>query len=663
MRYYYPKLNAEMPDSHDVMTLTPSEALPPLADHLTECGLSCYLDRSDAQQKLCSWGLDGTCCRRCLWGPCRVTEEKPGICGAGPALAVMANHLRMVAAAAASHGSHAKERLELILAICEGRAEGELQGREKVQWLADVLDIARIDADGEPRPELEVARDVALAMYEDLGKARPGPMRLLTALAPEERQETWRDLGVLPTSVMADSFEALHRTGLGADSDWRNIARHELRLSVAFFWGAVVVASFASEILYGRSSPATGRVGFGMLERGGGIKVALHGHLPLVAEAITAAAEDQELLAEARAEGAEGFDLYGICCSGQELLARHGVPSVTGILGQEFALATGALDALVVDLQCIIPGIMPIAQAKGTVVVTTEDSNRLEGAVHVPHRHDDLDGTARRILRLAVQAYRERRGTQSGNRDHSAVCVPAATARAETGFDEERILTAFGGEERLLEHLRSGAVRGIVTMVSCNTPKVPFEHSNVTLARELLRRGMLITTTGCAGHALLDAGLASAAARNLCRPETAAVLAEAGLPPVLPVGGCVDNTRTMFLWMRLAAAAGLSLPSLPFFYVGAEPGNEKALGMGMAFLAHGISVLSGYPIPVPVPTARAVEGGAPDEMERMANPVADFFAEEVRDLVGGRIIVEPSPELAAGAIQMDIRRKRWALGW
>src|SRR5665811_1528661 len=135
MRYYYPKLNAEMPDSHDVMTLTPSEALPPLADHLTECGLSCYLDRSDAQQKLCSWGLDGTCCRRCLWGPCRVTEEKPGICGAGPALAVMANHLRMVAAAAASHGSHAKERLELILAICEGRAEGSSKaGRRFSGW-------------------------------------------------------------------------------------------------------------------------------------------------------------------------------------------------------------------------------------------------------------------------------------------------------------------------------------------------------------------------------------------------------------------------------------------------------------------------------------------------------------------------------------------------
>lgn len=663
MRYYYPKLNAEMPDSADVCALTPSEALPPLADHLAECDLSCYLERSDAQQRLCSWGLDGTCCRRCLWGPCRVTEEKPGICGAGPASVVMANHLRMVAAAAAGHGSHAKERLEQILAVCEGRAHGELRGGEKVQELAEMLDIARTEANGKPRLELDVAREVALALYEDLGKVRPGPMRLLTALAPRERQETWRDLGVLPTSVMAESFEALHRTGLGADSDWRNTARQELRLAVAFFWGAVVVAGLASEILYGRPSPAAGEVGFGMLERGGGIKVALHGHLPLAAEAITAAAEDEELLAEARAAGAEGFDLYGICCSGQELLARHGVPSVTGILGQEFALATGALDALVVDLQCIIPGIMPIAEAKGTAVVTTHDSNRLEGAVHVPIRHDNLEGTARRILRLALKAYRERRGEQTGLRGHSAGCVPAVTARAETGFDEERILTAFGGEERLLEHLRSGAVRGIVTMVSCNTPKVPFEHSNVTLARELLRRGMLITTTGCAGHALLDAGLASAEARNLCPSETAAVLAEAGLPPVLPVGACVDNTRTMFLWMRLAASADVSLSSLPFFYVGAEPGNEKALGMGMAFLVHGISVLSGYPIPVPVPTARAVEGGALDDMERLANPVADFFAEEIQDLVGGRIMVEPSPELAAGAIQMDIRRKRWALGW
>ncbi|MHB0980276.1 MAG: anaerobic carbon-monoxide dehydrogenase catalytic subunit [Thermoleophilia bacterium] len=654
MRYRYPKLNAEMPDRADVLDLTPSAALPPLVEHMASCDLPCYLDRSDAQQRLCSWGLDGTCCRRCLWGPCRVTDSKPGICGAGPAQVVMGNHLRMVAAAAAAHGSHARARLETILAVTEGREEGPLRGMDRVRWLAERLGVPQANA-GAPRPDLDLAREVTLALYDDLSKARPGPMRLLHACAPPERLERWRELGVLPTSTMAEVFESLHRTTLGTDSDWRNTALQELRLALAFFWGAVVPASFASEILYGRPSPTSGEVGFGMLARGRGVKVAVHGHLPVAAEALLAAAEEPEILAEAEAAGADGFDFYGICCSGQELLARHGVPSVTGILGQEFALATGALDALVVDLQCVVPAIMPVARAKGTVVVTTHESNRLEGAVHMPAEPGALPEVARKILKLACDAHRLRAGT--------ATCVPAVTAPARGGFDDETVLEAFGGANELLALLRRGDITGLATLVSCNTPKVPFERSNVVLAKELLRRGVLITTTGCAAHALLDAGLTADAARDLCAPQLRGALERAALPPVIPVGACVDNTRTMFLWLRLAEAAGTSLSALPLFYVGAEPGNEKALGMGMAFLAHGVNVLSGFPIPVPVPSAEHIPGAAADDMRRVANPVADFFSREAVSALGARIVVEPAPELAAGVIHMDFKRKRWALGW
>ncbi|MHB9148649.1 MAG: anaerobic carbon-monoxide dehydrogenase catalytic subunit [Thermoleophilia bacterium] len=654
MRYRYPKLNAEMPDRADVLALTPSAAVPPLAEHMATCGLSCYLDRSDRQQRLCSWGLDGTCCRRCLWGPCRVSDSAPGICGAGPAQVVMGNHIRMVAAAAAAHGSHARARLETILAITEGREEGPLRGMDRVRWLAERLGVTQT-SQGSDRPDLDVAREVTLALYDDLSKARSGPMHLLHACAPPERLERWRELGVLPTSTMAEVFESLHRTTLGTDSDWRNTALQEVRLALAFFWGAVVPASFASEILFGRASPSAGEVGFGMLARGRGVKVAVHGHLPVAAEALLVASEESEMLAEAQAAGAEGFDFYGICCSGQELLARHGVPSVTGILGQEFALATGALDALVVDLQCVVPAIMPVAQAKGTVVVTTHDSNRLEGAVHMPVEPGMLRESARNVLRLACDAHRSRAGKPT--------CIPAVTAPARGGFDDDTILAAFGGEQELVALMRRGDITGLATLVSCNTPKVPFERSNVVLAKELLRRGVLITTTGCAAHALLDAGLTADAARELCSPRLRAALERAGLPPVIPVGACVDNTRTLFLWLRLAEAAGTSLSALPLFYVGAEPGNEKALGMGMAFLAHGVNVLTGFPIPVPVPSAEQIPGGAADDMRRVANPVADFFAQESLDILGARILVEPAPELAAGAIHMDFRRKRWALGW
>ncbi len=654
MRYQYPLLNAEMPCRDDVLALAPSQAVPLLAEHLTQCGLTCFLDRSDAQQRLCAYGLDGTCCRRCLWGPCRVSEDKPGICGAGPALVVLSNHLRMVAAAAASHGSHAKARLEALLAVGEGRAPGPIRGVKRVEQLASALGVP-LQENGSARPAELVAGDLARLLYEDLGKARPGPMHLLEALAPPECVELWRGLEVMPTSTMSEVFEALHRTGLGADSDWRNAALHELRLAVAFFWGAVVVASLASEMLYGPPVPAEGEVGYGTLADGQGVKIAVHGHQPGVAEAVLAACEEPELLAEARSTGASGFDVYGLCCTGQELLARHGVPSLTGILGQELALATGALDALVVDLQCVIPGVMPIAEAQGTAVITTHDSNRLEGAVHVPFDVEDPQRTARAVLRLAIEAH----GRRSGARRY----IPATRARARTGFDEDGILAAFGGEEALLSHMRGGDIRGLVTMVSCNSPKVPYERSNVVLARELLRRGILITTTGCAAHALLNDGLASSAAREVCSPGLRRALERADLPPVLTVGACVDNTRTFFLWQRLAAAAGVPLWELPLFYVGAEPGNEKAVGMGMAFLAHGVSVLAGYPLPVPVPTARPTEGGALDDLVRVANPVADFFASGVAELLHARIVVEPIPELAAGAIQADFKRKRQAQGW
>src|SRR5665648_926194 len=161
-----------MPDRTDVLRLTPSAALPPLAEHMASLDLPSYLDRSDAQQRLCSWGLDGTCCRRCLWGPCRVTDSNPGICGAGPAQVVMGNHLRMVAAAAAAHGSHARARLEAILAITEGREAGPLRGMDRARWLAERVDVP-LSSGGAERSDLDVARDVALVLYDDLSKARP----------------------------------------------------------------------------------------------------------------------------------------------------------------------------------------------------------------------------------------------------------------------------------------------------------------------------------------------------------------------------------------------------------------------------------------------------------------------------------------------------------
>lgn len=650
MRYKYPYLNAEMPNTADVLAVTPNPAAREMMEHLADQGIETYLDRFAAQQPLCRFGLQGTCCRRCLWGPCRVTDKKRGVCGADVLLVVISNHVRMVAAGCAAHGQHARLRLEAILAIAEGRMAGELQGAERVWWLAE-----RLGLPGEGRSLNQMATDVARHLLADLGRVEREPMKALLALAPAERVALWHELDVLPTSAFSEVFETLQRTSLGTDSDWRNVVRQELRLSLAFFWGCVVAASWASEMLYGPPRQQAVRVGFGPLARGNTVKLAVHGHAPVLAEALVIATQRPDLIQEAQAAGAEGLDLYGICCTGQELLARHGIPTTSGILGQELVIGTGALDALVADQQCVIPGVGQVAACFGTAVITTSDSARMEGATHIPLDLERIGEVAEEILRAAIAAY--------GRRRQMPRHVPAFSQTAQVGWDDGSILEAFGGRAEMLRLIREGEIKGIATLVSCNTPKVPYERSNVSLARDLLRRNVLITTTGCASHALLNAGLADPSAADLAGERLARACRRAGVPPVLPVGACVDNTRTMFLFLALAEEAGLALPQMPFFYVGAEPGNEKALGMGMAFFAHGISVLAGYPVPVPVPLPVHAEGGDIDDYVRPRNEIADFFGDEARQVVGAKLYSEPHPDLAAGTIDMDFRRKRLALGW
>ncbi|MHB9090888.1 MAG: anaerobic carbon-monoxide dehydrogenase catalytic subunit, partial [Chloroflexota bacterium] len=326
-----------------------------------------------------------------------------------------------------------------------------------------------------------------------------------------------------------------------------------------------------------------------------------------------------------------------------------------GILGQELALATGALDALVVDQQCVLPAIMPIARHFGTEVITTNDANRLPGAKHIALDLARLHEVAREILLAAVETYQVR--------DRSQTRVPPVARTAEAGFSYESVLEAFGGPRGLLGRMRAGEIRGIVTMVSCNTPRLPYEHSNVTVARELLRLGYLSPPTGCAGHALLNEGLAGPSGLEAASPRLRRACEEAGVPPVLPFGACVDNTRTMLLFLALAEEAGRDLSELPFYYVGAEPGNEKALGMAVAFLAHGVSVLTGFPIPIPVRQMVPVPGGAADDLVVQSHPLSDFFADEAREVLGARIYVEPDPRLGVNLIDADWACKRIRLGW
>ncbi len=655
MKHFYRSLNAEVPGKEDVKKMTPNPATREIIDYLEQQGVETVFDRFEAQQPQCSFGLRGCCCRMCQWGPCRISPKAPrGICGRDMNTVVFANIVRALAAGMAAHGRHAHEVYLAIIAAADGRANIQLKGAERVWDLA-----RRFGIDTADKPLLQVAKEIALILLEDLGRLTAEPMAMLEAFAPEERKETWRRLNVLPRSASYEIMETLHMTTLGGCSDWTALASQELRSALAYCYSTLFGTSMATEILYGIPRPKMAQVNYGILKRDH-VNILVHGHSPVMVEKILEKINSQEIQQLAEEVGAKGIVIGGMCCTGDELLARYGIPTVTNIMGQELALGTGAVDAVVVDMQCVIPGLKMVADCFGTEVITTCNSNRIPGAIHIPfdpENPETLDEDALLVARRAVEAF--------AKRDRSKMRIPQYVTRAMAGWSYEAIMEAFGGPKKLVELLKDGTIKGIATIVGCNTPKVPYENSHVTIARKLIEAGVLLTTTGCCSHALLNAGLCAPEAAELAAPGLRKICEDLGIPPVLAVGGCVDNTRTLRLFMEVAEAAGVPMKDMPFMFIGAEPGNEKNVGQGVTFLCHGISNLVGFPAPIPVAVPTAKQGAQyNDEMEANVNDIVEFFGgETLYQKVGAKVFTEIYPRIAAQTIKMHFHRKRKALGW
>lgn len=655
MKYLYPKMNIEVPGKEDVLKLTPNPATKELIRHLDREGIETFLDRFEAQQPQCGFGLSGTCCRMCQWGPCRISEKNPrGICGKDQNTVVMSNIVRALVAGLAGHGRHAHEVIMTIIGVADGKIDFPILGEQRVIELADKFKINKAN-----KSIKQLAKEVALLLLDDMSRMHYEPIKMLEAYAPEERKEVWQNLGVIPRSAAYEIMETLHMTTLGACSDWTALAAQELRSALAYCYSTLFGSSMATEILFGIPRPKAAEVNYGVLKIDH-VNILLHGHSPVMAEKILQKLRTPEVEKLVQEVGAQGIVVAGLCCTGDELLARYGIPTVTNILGQELAIGTGAVDAVVIDMQCVIPGLQVVADCFSTELITTCNSNRFPNATHIsfdPEKPETLEEDALEVLQRAIKAFT--------GRDNNKVKIPQYTAKAVGGWSYEAIIEVFGGAGKLLNLVKSGQIRGIATVVGCNNPKVPYENNHVTIVKKLVEAGILVTTTGCCSHALLNAGLCAPEAGELASDGLRGVCRELNIPPVLQVGGCVDNTRSLRLFIALAEEAGAAIKDMPFMFVGPEPGNEKTVGQGVTFLSHGVSNLVGFPAPIPIPAPKPLEGGGPEDMDRGSNDIADFFAgnEGVLKKVGAKIYTEANPNLAAQIIKMHLNRKRKSLGW
>jgi len=598
-------------------------------------GIETVWDRLRAQEPQCGYCQLGLSCRNCTMGPCRIDPfgEGPqkGVCGANADVIVARNLGRTIAAGAAAHSDHGRDILEVFAATAEGKTTGyEIRDETKLAALATELGVA---VDG--RDKRAIAHDVAEAMLDDFGTRKD--MLSMLGRVPESRLGLWKKLGVTPRGIDRENVEMLHRTHMGVDNDYVNTLLHGLRTSLSDGWGGSLIATELSDVMFGTPKPLVSRANLGVL-REDSVNIALHGHNPLLSDVIVQAAQDPDLVAMARERGAAGINLVGLCCTGNELQMRRGVPMAGNHLIQELILVTGLLDAMVVDYQCIMPSLTDVAKCFHTAVISTADKAKFTGATHIsfdPHRGLEI---GREIVRRGILAYE--------NRVPGRVQLTGEPVEMMAGFSVEAIVGALGGTPQpLVDAIAAGKIRGAVGIVGCNNPKIRQDSGHITLTRRLIENDILVLVTGCAAVANGKAGQMMPKSADLAGPGLGEVCRALGIPPVLHMGSCVDNTRILVLAAALAKHLGVDISQLPLAGAAPEWYSEKAVSIGVYVVASGISTVLGVQPNV---------FGSPN--------VVKLLAADLDGVVGARFAVEPDPEKAAVWIRRYIEGKRKALG-
>lgn len=600
-----------------------------------EDGVETAWDRFIDQQPQCGFGQLGICCNRCAMGPCRIEPfgKKPdrGVCGATADTIVARNLLDDLSTGAAAHSDHGREVLEVLLDTAVGKSQGyQITDETKLKAIA-----AEYGINTENRKKEEIAEDVARAMLEEYGTLKNRIQ--MTERAPEKTKDTWKRLGIVPRSVDREIVESMHRIHMGVGADYVNILLHAMRTSLADGWGGSMMATEGSDILFGTPAPLRSRANLATLKQDM-VNIVLHGHNPILSEMIVKAADDPQLKERAAGKGAKGINIVGMCCTGNELLMRHGIPIAGTFLDQELAIATGAVEVMVVDYQCIFPSIAQTAACYHTRVVSTSQKAKIPGTTYLEFRPETALDTAREIITVAIDNF--------PNRNPGRVRIPQKPVDLMAGFSEEAIRKALGGTYKpLIDAIVGGRIRGAVGIVGCNNPKIKQDYGHVTLAKELIKRDILVLETGCAAIACGKAGLLVPEAADLAGDGLGSVCKALGIPPVLHMGSCVDCSRILMLAANIAKELGVGIGDLPIGGAAPEWYSQKAISIGTYFVSSGVYVVLGIPPKI---------FGSPN--------VTSLLAAQLTDLVNASFAVEPDPVKAADLLEAEIDRKRKALG-
>jgi carbon-monoxide dehydrogenase, catalytic subunit len=605
-------------------------------------------DRSVAQQPQCAFGYKGICCRICIAGPCRVKKEdgpgSRGICGASAYTIVSRNLVRLIAGGAASHSEHARHVLHTAHALVEGKADDyEIKSPAKLHKLAESLGISTLD-----REDKEILSDVVEIGYADFGRYKDRPLAFLDAFLTEGRRKKFQHTNIMPRNIDGTVTELLAQTAMGVDSDPVNIIFGGLKSALADL-GGEYIGTTLSDVLFGVPEPIVSEANLGVINPKM-VNIAVHGHNPVLSEMVVAAA--RAMKDEAVKAGAEGVNIVGICCTGNELLMREGVYLATSSSAQEMAILTGALDAMVVDIQCIYPAVQTLAECFHTKVMTTEGIMKIPGAQHVAFNTTTAMEDAKKLIGVAIKAYK--------NRDPKKISIPTERHKLVAGFSVEAIKDILSkvNPDRpisvLTDAIMSGQLKGVCLMAGCNNLKRLQDEGHITILKELVKNNVLVIATGCSAGAFAKFGLMSPAAVDeyageglksfLKTLEAANPQLATGLPLVFHIGSCVDNSRGADLAVAMANELGVDIPKVPFVASAPEAMHEKAVAIGSWCVSIGL--------PTHVGAMPPLEGS--DLVYGVATQIA-------HDVFGGNFIFEVDPVIGAQKLIDALEYRTWKL--
>ncbi|RZN46253.1 anaerobic carbon-monoxide dehydrogenase catalytic subunit [archaeon] len=611
-----------------------------------EDGITNVWDRYEAQglgapDRRCPFCMGGNRCDLCSNGPCRADAEKDkrGVCGiTADGMAMRMMLLRNVMGASTYH-YHADQTIRTLRATAKGNAPYAITASDRLRTLAERLGVDTSGSD----------EDVALALCdyveEEFERPHYEESDIVRRLAPPERQEKWRELGIFPGGIYGEMMQATSSCLTNVDGYYVSLALKAMRLGIAMAYQSQIVLEACQDVLYGVPKPHTMRVDLGVLDPAY-VNILPNGHEPFMGFALVQECRKPEWQEKAHEMGAKGIRVIANIETGQEMVQRWETDDVFyGYTGnwimQEAVLASGCVDLFAADMNCSLPVDPLYAERYHFKLVPVSDLVAFEGVdTRINYMPEEAAGQAGQLIEMALENFKERK-------DLGGAVTDLPMSEAIVGFSTESILEALGGTlDPLLDAIKDGSIRGVAGLVSCTTlrDKGQDTHS-VEVAKELIANDVLVLSLGCGNAAMQVAGLCSPDALEMAGPGLKKVCGALGVPPVLSFGTCTDTGRLADLLLAVSEALGVSVPELPVAAVAPEYMEQKATIDAIFALALGLYT---YVNPVPPIT------GAPN--------LVQLLTDDVKGVTGGVIDVETDAKKAGQNILSHIENKRKDLG-